>query len=173
MKTARLLSLIAFVSFLGIFASAQQANPVMIEIAGDIPQPRTYHQDEWKALRHVSISATNAHDKKTATYAGVAFQDLLKNAGMPSGDNLRGKALAYCIVVTANDGYQVTFSIAELDESLGNLQVLVSDNEDGKPLGQNIGPLRLVVPADKRPARWVRMVKTIRVVANPSPASPQ
>jgi DMSO/TMAO reductase YedYZ molybdopterin-dependent catalytic subunit len=56
---------------------------------------------------------------------------------------------------------------------IGNLQALVADSEDGKPLAQNTGPLRLVVPADKRPARWVRMVKTIRVVANPSAASPQ
>jgi hypothetical protein len=32
------------------------------------------------------------------------------------------------------------------------LQVLVLDSEDGKPLAQNEGPLRLVVPADKRPA---------------------
>jgi hypothetical protein len=61
----------------------------------------------------------------------------------------------------------VVFSLGELDESIGNLQVLIADSEDGKPLPQGSGPLRLVVPADKRPARWVRMVKAIRVVANP------
>ncbi len=103
----------------------------------------------------------------------MLLRDLLKEAGVPAGENLRGKALATSIVVVANDGYQVTFSIAELDESIGNLQVLVADSEDGKPLAQTAGPLRLVVPGDKRPARWVRMVKAIRVMANLSAASPR
>ena len=119
------------------------------------------------------MSATNVHDKKTATYSGVLLRDLLAETGVPAGENLRGKAMATAIVVSAADGYQVTFSIGELDASIGNLEVLVADSEDGKPLAGNAGPLRLVVPADKRPARWVRMVKGIRVVANPSATSPR
>lgn len=71
------------------------------------------------------------------------------------------------IVAVAADGYQVTFSIAELDEGIGNAKVLVADSEDGKPLGEGQGPLRLVAPGDARPARWVRMLKAIRVVSNP------
>lgn len=118
-------------------------------------------------MKHVSISATNAHEKKTAMYSGVLLGDLLKDAGVPTGENLRGKAMSTVVVVSASDGYQVVFSIGELDVSIGNLQVLVADSEDGKPLGEGAGPLRLVVPADKRPARWVRMIKTIRVIANP------
>jgi len=30
-----------------------------------------------------------------------------------------------------------------------------------------IGPLRLVAPRDKRPARWIRMLQTIKVVSVP------
>jgi hypothetical protein len=97
----------------------------------------------------------------------VPLRDLLKEAGVPAGENLRGKAMSTCIVVSASDGYQVAFSWAELDESIGNLQVLIADSEDGKPLAEGTGPLRLIVPSDKRPARWVRMVKAIRVVASP------
>jgi hypothetical protein len=154
-------------------ARAQQAPAVFLEIGGDVAHPRAFQEQEWKQLKHTSISATNAHEKKTATYSGVALRDLLKEAGVPSGENLRGKGLTACVVITAADGYQVTFSIAELDESFGNLQALVADAEDGKALAQTSGPLRLVVPADGRPARWVRMVKTIRVVANPSATSPR
>jgi DMSO/TMAO reductase YedYZ molybdopterin-dependent catalytic subunit len=152
---------------LQIAASAQQAAPAWLEIGGDVPHPRTLQEQDWKQLKHTSLSATNAHEKKTATYSGVPLRDLLKDAGVPLGENLRGKALATCIVIIAADGYQVTFSIAELDESIGNLAVLLADSEDGKPLAQTAGPLCLVVPSDKRPARWVRMVKAIRVVANP------
>lgn len=146
---------------------AQQTAQPFLEITGDLTHPRSFDEQQWKQLKHTSITATNAHEKKTATYGGVPLRDLLVEAGLPTGENLRGKAMATCIVVKAGDSYQVTFSLAELDESIGNLQVLVADSEDGKPLAQNAGPLRLVVPGDRRPARWVRMVKTIRVVANP------
>lgn len=145
----------------------------MLEISGDIPRPRIFHELDWKQLKHTSLSATNTHEKKPAKYGGVPLRDLLVDAGVPSGKDLRGKALATCIVVIASDGYQVTFSIAELDEGIGNLTVLVADSEDGNPLAQKAGPLRLVVPTDKRPARWVRMVKAIRVVASPSAALPR
>jgi len=150
-----------------VAAWAQQAGTAILEISGDIPHPRTYSEQEWKQLKHTPITATNAHEKKTAAYNGVPLRELLKEAGVPAGENLKGKALTTCIIVSASDGYQVVFSLAELDEGIGNLQVLVADSEDDKPMGQNVGPLRLVVPSDKRPARWVRMVKSIRVMANP------
>jgi len=139
-----------------------------LEINGDVPHPRVFQEKEWVALKHSSLSATNNHEKKTSTYSGVALRDLLQAAGLPSGENLRGKALATCIVVTATDGYQVAFSIGELDESIGGEAALLADREDDKPLGANVGPLRLVVPGDKRPTRWVRMVRTIRVIGNPT-----
>lgn len=152
---------------LQLVAWAQQVPPPFLQIGGDVPHPLALGEQEWKQLKHTELSATNAHEKKTAVYGGVLLRDLLKEAGVPAGQNLRGKAMSTCIVIAASDGYQVTFSLAELDESIGNLQVLVADSEDGKPLAQTAGPLRLVVPADKRPARWVRMVKSIRVVSNP------
>jgi DMSO/TMAO reductase YedYZ molybdopterin-dependent catalytic subunit len=170
MKTVRLFAICVI---LQMAAGAQQSGPAILEISGDVAHPRTFQEQDWKQLKHTSLSATNAHEKKTATFGGVPLRDLLKEAGVPSGENLRGKALTTCIVISATDGYQVTFSIAELDERIGNLQVLVADSEDGKPLAQSSGPLRLVVHGDERPARWVRMVKAIRVVANPSTASPQ
>jgi hypothetical protein len=168
MKMIRLFAICVIVQ---LVAWSQQAPAPFLQIIGDVSHPRTFQEQEWKQLKHTSLSATNTHEKKTATYSGVLLRDLLREAGVPLGDGLRGKALTTCIVISAADGYQVTFSIAELDESIGNLEVLVADGEDGKPLAQTAGPLRMIVPSDKRPARWVRMVKTIRVVASPSTAS--
>ena len=164
MRTLRLLAICAL---LQLAAFAQQETSPILEISGDVAHPRTFQEREWKQLKHISLTATNAHEKKTATFTGVPLQDLLREAGVPLGETLRGKTMATSIVVIASDGYEVVFSIGELDESVGNLQVLVADTEEGKPLAQGAGLLRLVVPTDKRPARWVRMVKTIRVVANP------
>ena len=164
MKTLRTL---AVLGILQIAAWTQQAAPAYLEIGGDVPHPQVLQEKDWKALKHVSISATNAHDKKTSTFQGVPLMEVLQAAGVPAGESLRGKALTTVVVITASDGYKVTFSLAELDAGLGSRQVIVADSEDGKPLPPTTGPLRLVVPEDKRPARWVRMVKSVRVVANP------
>jgi hypothetical protein len=37
----------------------------------------------------------------------------------------------------------------------------VADSRDGAALGPAEGPWRLVVPDEKRPARWARQVKAI------------
>ena len=72
--------------------------------------------------------------------------------------------------ITAPDHYQVVFSLAELDPMLGNEQVILADTQDGRPIAKD-GPYRIVVPGDKRPARWIRNVTTIEVIntALPSP----
>jgi hypothetical protein len=57
-------------------ASAQQAAPSWLEIAGDVSHPRTFQEQDWKQLKHTSISVTNAHEKKTSNYRGVRLRDL-------------------------------------------------------------------------------------------------
>jgi hypothetical protein len=41
--------------------------------------------------------------------------------------------------------------------------ILLADRRDGKPLDNREGPLRLIVPGDKRHARWIRGVTTLEV----------
>jgi hypothetical protein len=38
---------------------------------------------------------------------------------------------------------------------------------DGVPIGAGEGPFKLVAPHEKRPARWVRMLKSLTVVQVP------
>lgn len=113
--------------------------------------------------RH-AVEAT-AHGR-TLHCEGVALVDLLRAAGaMP--DALRGPHLARYVLVTARDGYRAVFSLAELDPSLGNNAAVLADRCDGEALGDEAGPLRLVAPAESRPARWVRQVESIAVVVAP------
>jgi DMSO/TMAO reductase YedYZ molybdopterin-dependent catalytic subunit len=98
----------------------------------------------------------------------VLVEDLLKKAGVPQGENLRGAALATYVIFEAEDGYRVVFSMAELDSGILDSGVMVADTEDGAALPPKIGPLRLVAPREKRPARWVRMLKTVTVVRAPA-----
>jgi hypothetical protein len=66
-------------------------------------------------------------------------------------------------VIEAHDGYQVLFTLPELDSLFTDRVVLLADRRDGKPLSEKEGPLRIVVPDEKRQARWIRQVKSIAV----------
>jgi hypothetical protein len=106
----------------------------------------------------------NEHDGSQTTYEGVLLREILKKAGAPFGHDLRGKALTSYVVAKASDGYQVIFTLAELDADLANERILVADKRGGQALSEHDGPLRLVVAGDKRPARAVRMLQEIQVV---------
>jgi len=97
------------------------------------------------------------------THEGVLLRDVLAKAGVPLGEALRGKALARAVVATAVDGYQVAFAIGELDEAFNDHLILIVDRRNGTPLLPDSGPLQIVVPQDKRPARWIRQVTTLEV----------
>jgi hypothetical protein len=76
----------------------------------------------------------------------------------------RKSTLASCVLVKAYDGYQVVFTLAELDTDFANEKILVADKRDGKPLFGYQGPLRLVCPNDKAGARSVRRLEMLEVV---------
>lgn len=98
-----------------------------------------------------------------AEFQGVALRDVLIKAGIPFGGALRGPALARVVIASAPDGYRVAYAIAELDAAFTDQVVLVADRRDGRPLLPDTGPLQIVVPNDKRPARWIRQVNKIEV----------
>jgi hypothetical protein len=118
------------------------------------------------ALPRVGVVAS-AHHEASSRWQGVALEDLLHHAGAPAGEQLRGQAMRSVVCITASDHYQVVFSLAELDPTLGNEQVILADTQDGHHLGKD-GPFRLVVPGDKRPARWIRNVTAIEVTRDSS-----
>jgi hypothetical protein len=117
-----------------------------------------------KAMSRKTLTIVNPHDKKTEKYEGVALEEILRKAGVPQGEALRGPAMATYILAEAAYGYRVVFSLAELDTGIADSEVTVADTIDGAPLGDKLGPFRLVAPPEKRPARWVRMLRSITVV---------
>ena len=139
-------------------------------VKGDVDQPLSFSMDDLHRMPRTILKVTNPHEGKTEVYEGVALEELLRRAGVPQGSQLRGPAMATYVQADAADGYRVVFSIAELDADLQNSEVIVADTMDGGPLAEKIGPFRLVVPHDKRPARWVRMLQSITVVRVPNSA---
>jgi len=51
----------------------------------------------------------------------------------------------------------------EIDPAFTDLTFLLADRRDGQPLDQFEGKLRIVVPHEKRHARWVRQVVALSI----------
>ena len=114
------------------------------------------------ALPHKTITVFNEHAKANQTYSGVALIDLLKPLGVP--DKPHGKDLRLYLVAEGSDGYEAVYAVAEANPDLHDGAVIVADTMDGKPLADS-GPLQIVSTDEKRPARWVRNLVAIRVMA--------
>ena len=109
------------------------------------------------------------HDGAERTYEGVQLSEILRRAGQPTGEDLRGSLLSRYLSATAHDGYRVLFSLPEVDPAFSDARVIVAYKVDGKPLPDREGPIRIVIPAEKREARWIRMVEKIEVCSTPPP----
>jgi DMSO/TMAO reductase YedYZ molybdopterin-dependent catalytic subunit len=155
MNTGRLLVMVAV---LAGAAAAQDA----VQVAGAVKQPLTLAASDLAKMPRASVKMTS--NGLETTYEGVWLHEILQRAGAPLGGALRGKALTTYVLVEAKDGYQVLFSLAELDPAFTENQVLLADQADGKPLVGSQGPFRLVAAKDKPGARSIRMVTRIEVV---------
>jgi hypothetical protein len=98
---------------------------------------------------------------------GVALTALLRRAMAMPGSVLPVEWLSHYVLVQARDGGRVLFALAELDPGTGGRKVYLVDRCGGEPLAAQEGPLRLVASDDAGPARWVRQVEAITVIAAP------
>ena len=145
------------------FSSVQGSAAPVLKVSGDVRIPLALTADELKKMPRKTVAVVNPHEKKADNYQGVLVEDLLRKAGVPQGEDLKGPWLAGYLVFEAEDGYRVVFSIAELDSGIVDSGVIVADTLDGAPLPMKQGPFRLIAPHEKRAARWVRMLKSITV----------
>lgn len=104
------------------------------------------------------------HDGKENTYSGYELRDVLKLGGAKFGEDLRGQAMAYYLLVEAADNYHAVFALPELDETYTDKIVILADTIDGKPLDAKNGPWQIIVPGEKKHARWVRQVTALKVI---------
>src|SRR5262249_55952198 len=143
----------------GLLAQDPQAS---VQITGAVKQALTLTADDLAKMPRASVRTTS--NGMETVYQGVWLHEILKRAGAPQGSDLRGKALAGYVLAEAQDGYQVVFSLAELDPAFIDNEILLADTADGKPLFGAQGRFRLVVPKDRPGARSVRMLTRLEVV---------
>lgn len=145
-------------------AAGSKLDDARLIVTGDVDKPLSLSLLDLGGLPRQILKVTNEHEKKEETYQGVLLAEILKRAGVPQGEALRGPALTMYVRAEGAAGYAAVFALAELDSSVQDSGVLVADTLDGQPIPDKLGPLRLIVPHDKRPARWVRMLHSITVV---------
>ncbi|MCL4855101.1 MAG: hypothetical protein KJZ78_27380, partial [Bryobacteraceae bacterium] len=99
-----------FLSFLLICGGlvAQEAPP-SIQVTGAVKQPLTLTAEDLAKMPRASVKT--ASQGVETVYEGVWVHEILKRAGAPQGQALRGKALAGYVLAEAQDGYQVVFSL--------------------------------------------------------------
>jgi hypothetical protein len=122
-----------------------------------------FSPEEFATLPHKTVAVFNAHSKKSETYSGVLLSGLLAKAGVPLGENVRGKLFMTGIVAEGMDHYGVLYSLAEVDPSIHTGDVIVADTLDGQKLTQD-GAFKMISSEERRPARWVRNLTSISVV---------
>jgi hypothetical protein len=142
--------------------AAVPAKPAALVIAGLNGRSQSLTSEQLRALPALMLEATDPHGKVATRYGAVTADAVLRLVAAPLGQDLRGPALATYVVVEAADGYKAVFALAEVDPGMTDKKVLLAYERDGQPLGTEAGPLRLVIPDEKRGARWVRQV--VRIV---------
>ncbi|MFY9753136.1 MAG: molybdopterin-dependent oxidoreductase [Candidatus Acidiferrales bacterium] len=155
---------LAFLAGSGAVAAAAPGESAALTVSGDVKTPLSLSLDDLKKMPHETLVVVNPHTKKVEIYEGVPLAALLQAAGVPHGEELRGAAMTGYVMAAARDHYRVAFSLAELDPAFLDSGVIVADTLDGQPLPADLGPLRLVAPHEKRPARWIRMLESLTVV---------
>ena len=132
----------------------------------------TVSGDGMKAI-HLSVSELEAmpqakasvreSDGSESVCAGAPVIEVLKRAGLVLNEH-PGKAMSAYVSVRSMDRYQVVFGLGELVPAISGRSIFLATRVNGKPLGANVGPVRLVVDGDKMQARSARMVTELKLV---------
>ena len=137
-------------------------DPATLRLEGEVTKPLTVGKNELSKLKRTE-QRIREPDGKQYTYSGYALADVLQLAGVTLGAQLKGDNLAKYLLVQAADGYEAVFALPELDPAFTDRVLFLADQRDGQPLPDSEGPYRIVVPGEKRHARWVRQVATLKV----------
>lgn len=154
------LSVITATLLTAAFSLAQntvnQSDP-SLRIEGRVDKQLVFREADLQRLPRKRVTVADDRGARI-TYEGVAVVELLQRAGVPLGKRLRGAQMKFYVIIDASDGYQVVFALPEFDPGFTDRVILLADRRDGHPLSAPEGPFRMVVPGEKRHARWVREV---------------
>jgi DMSO/TMAO reductase YedYZ molybdopterin-dependent catalytic subunit len=150
-KIAYLFLLVGSVACTVLKAQEKQAEP-FIKVEGEVTKPLKLELAPLTKMQSVTVNLKD-RDGKEHPYVGVPVVKILEMAGVTTGKQLRGENLTKYVMVKCADGYEVLFSLAELDTSITNKIPILAYMADGNMLPAGKGPFRLVMPDEGKPAR--------------------
>src|ERR1700730_1883028 len=152
-----------FSALLGLVLSSAVLQCQQLTVQNDSGKPVLLSRADLEALPHVKATAAE-HSSGPVNCEGVTLKSVLEKAGVTFGESMKGKRLASCLLVEAADGYRAVIALPELDPAFTDKQTLLAFLQNEKPLNGKEGPYRIVIPDEKRMARWVRQVTTLKIV---------
>ena len=156
-----LILILSFAVKINVHSQENSLQPY-IKVEGEVTKPLKLYQADLDKMTRVTVKH-QGHDSIAHSYTGVPVIEILNLAGVTLGKQLRGKNLAKFLLVSASDGYQVVFSLGELDTSFNEKEIILADKMDNMPIPASPGPFQLIVPGEKRPARSCREVVSFTI----------
>lgn len=145
-RTLSTLFVLTLLALLSLPVRGQQSDSpasAVLKVEGEVQKSLSLSRADLDKMPQVAVRGKD-HDGREHVYKGVPVADLLRQAGATLGGQLRGKNLA---------------------------QYLLAQAKDGNPIPDAEGPFRIVVPGEKKQARWVRQVSTLKVLKAAQAAS--
>lgn len=155
---------IAFVvlGFMPLLTKAQAEKTATIKVTGEVTTPLNISEADLQNFKQTTVVRKD-RDGNDHTYSGVVLADILQKAGVTLGSELKGENLTKYLLVEASDGYQVVFALPELDKTYTDRAIILADRIDGKPLLPADGPFRIIVQDEKKPARCIKQVTSLKI----------
>ena len=157
MKLRTSLATASLLLFFAVTANCQQIG-VQLEDGKSVALSRA----DIDALPHVKVSVSGKSNT-AEQYEGVTVKSVLEKAGVTFGDTLKGNRMASYLLVEGSDKYKVVFALPEFDPAFTDKQIDLVFLHNGKPLDDKEGPYRIVIPDEKRMARWVREIISLKI----------
>lgn len=151
---------LAIILSLPIISQAQNAES--FTVTGEVTTALDLKKSDLAGYKQISHKVKD-RDNKEHEFKGVALYELLEKAGVTTGSKLRGENLAKYILIRAADGYEVVYSLPEVDPEFTDQVIMLATEKDGQPLPNKEGPFRIITPNDKKQARWIREVRSIKI----------
>jgi hypothetical protein len=133
-----------------------------VKVTGEVTSTLDLKASDLHQFKQTEVTRKD-RDGKDHTYSGVILSVILQKARVTLGKELSRDNLTKYVEVTASDGYQVVFALAEFDKDFTDRLIILADKVDGKPLLSADGPFRVIVQDEKKPARCIKQVTGIKI----------
>lgn len=142
---------------------AAPVNPgTVLEVGGDVTKPRAWTLAQLQKAAPIQTIRTTLKGKPYVV-RGVKLWSLIEAASPKLAPKVKHSEARFVVLARGKDGYKVSFALPDLMPDTGNESAFLVWEANGKPLPAKDGPLRLVLPDDKKPMRWVYSLAALEI----------